>query len=89
MISWRGRRDGYTTPDYTFDQNIIVQGRSSDTRLGVFRYNHNDIVNFNGDIDLSNYTTNGWPGNELRLYVEDELRRPDGGRAPSTARTCT
>jgi len=64
-------RDGMGST-WDIDQNITVQGRSGDTRLGVHRYNHNDVVNYNGSIDLSNFATNG-STLEFRLNVEDDL----------------
>ncbi len=71
-------RDGMAS-EWDINQDITVQGTSSDTRLGVHRFNHNDVVNYNGDIDLSNFTTNG-SGLEFRLAVEDELsERTIGG----------
>ena len=64
-------RDGYQG-EWDINQDIIVQGRSDDTRLGVHRYDHNDIVNYNGDIDLSNFAFDG-STLEFRLTVEDDL----------------
>ncbi|MCC6156299.1 MAG: autotransporter-associated beta strand repeat-containing protein, partial [Candidatus Hydrogenedentes bacterium] len=71
FYSWL-TRDG-TANEWNVDQDITVQGRSGDTRLGVHRYNHNDVVNYNGDIDLTNFGTNGWTVSEFRLTAEDDL----------------
>ncbi len=58
-------------------QDIIVQGDSSDTRIGVRRADHNDEVNFLGDIDLTNFDPDGGAIRELRIWVERALDNRD------------
>ncbi|MCC6356323.1 MAG: autotransporter-associated beta strand repeat-containing protein, partial [Verrucomicrobiae bacterium] len=73
-------RNGYAG-EWNIDQDITVQGYSLDTQLGSYDYNHNDVLNYNGDIDISNFGSNGWTASELRLWVEDRVE----GRAPNGA----
>jgi len=40
-------------------QNIRVVGESTLTRLGVFRPDHNDVIRFTGNIDLTQFDTYG------------------------------
>ncbi len=54
-------------------QDIVVQGNSGGTRIGVRRPDHNDQVTFSGDIDLSNFNGN----RELQLYVETNVEDRD------------
>ena len=72
-------RDGMGST-WDIDQNIAVQGYTGDTRLEIYAANHNDVVNFNGSIDLSNFGSNGWTGSEFRLTIEDQAEsRTIGG----------
>ncbi len=54
-------------------QPIVVQGNSSGTRLGIFRPDHNDVVNFTGSIDLTNFDT-GANLRELQLWTQEDAR---------------
>jgi autotransporter-associated beta strand protein len=52
-------------------QNIRVVGESDDTRLGVFRGDHLDVIRFTGDIDLTGFDQYG-NLRELRLHRADD-----------------
>ncbi len=59
----RSERDGIGS-DWTINADIVALGNSSDMRLGLRRPNHNDVVTFAGDIDLSQFD----PTNNLREF---------------------
>ncbi|HPA21529.1 MAG TPA: autotransporter-associated beta strand repeat-containing protein, partial [Verrucomicrobiae bacterium] len=71
FVAWTDR-DG-SASEWNIDQNITVQGYTGDTRLEMYAPNHNDVVNFNGNIDLSNFGSNGWAGSEFRFTIEDQV----------------
>jgi|GEM_PF-1461876 len=71
LTAWT-ERDGMGST-WNIDQNITVQGYTGDTRLEIYGANHNDVVNFNGNIDLSNFGSNGWAGSEFRFTIEDQV----------------
>ncbi len=52
-------------------QKIRVVGESDDTRLGVFRTHHGDVVRFTGDLDLTGFDQYG-NLRELRLHRADD-----------------
>jgi len=71
MVRGVERNAAATTWDVT--QDIFVQGNSTDTRLGVRRAQNNDVVNFTGNISLSNLNS----GRDLFLYYERDITQRD------------
>jgi len=74
----RPERNGVGTP-WDVTQNIVVQGNSAGLRLGVQRAQHNDVVNFTGDISLTNMNAS----RDFQLYFERDIGNRDaaGGDA--------
>ncbi|MBE7504623.1 MAG: autotransporter-associated beta strand repeat-containing protein, partial [Verrucomicrobiales bacterium] len=68
----RNERNGVGTT-WDINPDIIVQGNSGTTRLGTRRSQHNDVVNFNGDIDMSNFNAN----RDLQIYFERDISNRD------------
>ncbi|HPA20730.1 MAG TPA: autotransporter-associated beta strand repeat-containing protein [Verrucomicrobiae bacterium] len=79
LTAWM-ERDGVGSV-WDVDQNITVQGYSADTRLEIYGGHHNDVANFNGNINLSNFGSNGWTGSEFRFSMEDQLDIPQANGA--------
>ena len=69
----RGVERNAVNSTYDIVQDIFVQGNSGGLRLGVRRAHHNDVVNFTGDINLSNM----FSARDLQLYYERDLSQRD------------